>query len=344
MQNNIEKLKNYLSDVYQMEIKKYIAQNTMKKLKDDIKKKESDYKAEFQDNYVENDVIRKKIFAPIILICAILVTMISIQFIGREVFTAQEKAGEYSGTSSDSSVYDGQHLLVNPTSEEIDAYMSNSALKELEKIKKLYNFFKFIEYVLIILLLFCCINIWLSYKKRKEEKEKADIRNKNLAERTKNKISILNKNYYTIQEAEREIEKTLEQLYSLNIIYPKYRYLEACGMFLEYLMSGRAQALEATPGFAGAYNLFEEELFRGEIKNKLNEITQNQKILIQGQRNIITGMNTIIAGIDDLCQKADNTQKSIGKMTKAVETNNFYNSVIAYNTTISRKIMENYYY
>lgn len=50
---------------------------------------------------------------------------------------------------------------------------------------------------------------------------------------------------------------TLQKLYGLNIVYPKYRTIVPVTMFCEYMESGRCEALD---GADGAYNKYEEEL------------------------------------------------------------------------------------
>lgn len=157
-------------------------------------------------------------------------------------------------------------------------------------------------------------------------------------------MDIITENYEVLRTMQKDISGTLKQLYSLNIIYPKYRYLEACGTFLEYLLSGRAHALEATPGFAGAYTLFEEELFRGEISDKLDQILQNQRVLIRGQKEILNKTDSIIEGIDRACRDCSDIKSGMNKISRAQEVYTFYNAVTAYNTTVSRRIMEHYYY
>ena len=66
-----------------------------------------------------------------------------------------------------------------------------------------------------------------------------------------------------------ESEKALQQLYELNVIYPKYRGLIPVTMFCEYLDSGRRTVLE---GIHGMYDLYESELLGEKIVGQLTEI------------------------------------------------------------------------
>lgn len=86
------------------------------------------------------------------------------------------------------------------------------------------------------------------------------------------------KNVHSCNEA-------LNQLYSLNIIFPKYRNFIAISQIYEYFMSGRCTELE---GHEGAYNIFENEVRQNiiimqlnEALNQLEQIKQNQYMIYQ---------------------------------------------------------------
>ncbi|EET58595.1 hypothetical protein BRYFOR_09431 [Marvinbryantia formatexigens DSM 14469] len=176
-----------------------------------------------------------------------------------------------------------------------------------------------------------------SYKKMKNDETVVNTLNKTIGEKGENDMHILEANYQIIKEAYDINKKTLEKLYSLNIIYHKYHYLEACGMFLEYLISGRTHSLEAQGSDPGAYNIYEDELYRGIIVDKLDNILSNQCILIDGQRQISKQLDFLTKGIDEV-------QKEMKGVKKAAQLNTFYNSVTAYNTSVLRKISEQRYY
>lgn len=115
-------------------------------------------------------------------------------------------------------------------------------------------------------------------------------------------------------------KKTLNQLYSLNIIFPKYRNLIAISQIYEYFVSGRCTTLE---GHEGAYNIFENELRQNIIIlqlniviNQLEQIKQNQYMVYQAIQN----SNQLLASIErNMSIAAYNT------------------SVIAENTAISNR-------
>lgn len=78
-----------------------------------------------------------------------------------------------------------------------------------------------------------------------------------------------------------ESNRFLEQIYSNNIIYPKYRNLPAISSFLDYFSSGRCSSLT---GPYGAYNLYENEARLDGIITRLDNInTQLNRIQFHQQ-------------------------------------------------------------
>ena len=61
-------------------------------------------------------------------------------------------------------------------------------------------------------------------------------------------------------------------LYSMNIIFPKYRTIPALAAICEYFMTGRCDELT---GPHGAYNLYEEEVRKNTMISQLNTIIAN---------------------------------------------------------------------
>lgn len=80
-------------------------------------------------------------------------------------------------------------------------------------------------------------------------------------------------------------EQILEELYSFDILFPKYRNIVAVSSIFEYLEAERCYELT---GHEGAYNLYENELRLGhiieqldDIKVELREIKENQEKLYE---------------------------------------------------------------
>lgn len=69
----------------------------------------------------------------------------------------------------------------------------------------------------------------------------------------------------------KKVQATLEQLYAMNILHPKYRNFIAVTMLLEYFETERCDTLT---GANGAYNLYESELRQNLIIMKLDEVIE----------------------------------------------------------------------
>lgn len=125
-----------------------------------------------------------------------------------------------------------------------------------------------------------------------------------------------------------ETKETLQNLYELNVIFPKYRNLIAISTIYEYFASGRCTELT---GANGAYNLYESELRQNliigkleNIRNNLEQIKDNQYILYnemskanrsiaqinQDVRELLTVANSSKASLDIAAKCAEATQKN----------------------------------
>ncbi len=69
----------------------------------------------------------------------------------------------------------------------------------------------------------------------------------------------------------RETEKALNDLYAVDVIFPKYHNLVAVCSFYEYLMAGRCSRLT---GHDGAYNIYETEARLDRILTKIDVVIQ----------------------------------------------------------------------
>ncbi len=164
------------------------------------------------------------------------------------------------------------------------------------------------------------------YVKIQEENEK--IRKRNEKVKNNKKYLSVYKNEYDILTQEYERTKNnLSILYSLDVIYPKYRGMVPVCSFYEYLCSGRCNKLE---GHEGAYNIYEMELRQNiiiakldSIIYKLDQIKDNQYILYTKlndiNKNVSLMYNTVIAQLDN------------------IETNSY---IMAYNSYITAKNTE----
>lgn len=91
---------------------------------------------------------------------------------------------------------------------------------------------------------------------------------------------------------------SLRKLYSMNIIHPDYQDFVACGMFLQYLSTGRTHSLEQCGGDPGAYNLYEQDVKFNVIKKQLDQIQKNQQV-------IYGALVQINQNVQDLCSSVE---------------------------------------
>lgn len=98
-----------------------------------------------------------------------------------------------------------------------------------------------------------------------------------------------------------ESRHALDQYYSADIIFPKYRNLPALSSLYEYLTTGRCSELT---GPNGAYNLYESEARQNTIITKLNiiisqleQIRDNQYVLYEEVKKINYNTQKIAAEI-----------------------------------------------
>jgi hypothetical protein len=105
--------------------------------------------------------------------------------------------------------------------------------------------------------------------------------------------------------AKKEIKKilaTLNRVYSLNVIYSKYRSYVPLNTFCEYLESGRCDSLA---GPAGAYNLFEAESRSNEILSQLSSISASLETIKNTQFMIYQELKSINSSLSDITNTLD---------------------------------------
>lgn len=152
-----------------------------------------------------------------------------------------------------------------------------------------------------------------NYERQVDDDRERVNRELELADNYRRTGSLYSQNISSCQEA-------LNQLYSLDIIFPKYRNFVAIAQIYEYYMSGRCVELE---GHEGAYNVFENELRQNVIISQLNDVLYNLEEI----------KNTQYMIYDALCE-ANNRLSRIESNTEAIAYNT---SVIAENSAITAK-------
>lgn len=166
----------------------------------------------------------------------------------------------------------------------------------------------------------------------KAKKERERMRSEGAAKR------VLLQEVETIKERVMPSQKLLDSLYSMNVIYPKYRNFIAVAQLLEYFESGRRDTLG---GVNGAYDLYEQERFQNMIIDRLDRISSQLGILQRTQNVLyqeINRTNTLVSGLENEIQNANLTLQGI-QNTAAITA---YNSMVLARETGARDYI-NYY-
>lgn len=133
--------------------------------------------------------------------------------------------------------------------------------------------------------------------------------------------------YYSAQlkECKKNLEKintTLQQYYSLNIIYPDYRGLVPIATIYGYLESGRCFSLY---GHEGAYNLYSSEARLNQILVKLDDIIDSLDDLRRGQ-------NILKQELKNSNYKLDSLSNSLDNINNNIKLNAYYSEISAINS------------
>lgn len=125
-----------------------------------------------------------------------------------------------------------------------------------------------------------------------------------------------------------ETERVLEQLYDLDVIFPKYRELVALCSMYEYFITGRVTTFK---GADGAYNLFESELRQNliiasiqDIGSQLEDIKRNQYTLYSEMKR----SNELLSGISS---SLDATLATVSSIRQLTAVNNVLTASVAEN-------------
>ena len=128
-----------------------------------------------------------------------------------------------------------------------------------------------------------------------------------------------------LQSKVSQISNTLDSLYSLDIIHPKYRNMVAVIRILEYFDSGRCTALT---GAGGAYNKYEDEIRQDAIISKLDtainclyQIRDNQYMLYET--------------LEDCLDTSDRIASQVSALTDSSKNIEACSAVAAYNSKIA---------
>ena len=138
-------------------------------------------------------------------------------------------------------------------------------------------------------------------------------------------VDTLKKEFATRKIAElkrqlKEEKETRDTLYSLNVIYGKYRSIVPLGSFIDYFASGRCNSFD---GPDGAYNLYENEIRLDRITDrldtiieKLDEIKTNQRAMYFALCEMNRTLLSLNASINEAAVRISDSIREEGVATR----------------------------
>lgn len=130
------------------------------------------------------------------------------------------------------------------------------------------------------------------------------------------KQNTLKVKYTQLLELHNQTTEALDNLYSLDIIYPKYRNIIAVSSISEYFDSGRCDSFT---GPNGAYNMYEDELKQNLIINNLESINDNLESIKNNQYSLYEIMNDNLGYYNAINREITNTDSQILDLTNTTK-------------------------
>ena len=145
---------------------------------------------------------------------------------------------------------------------------------------------------------------------------------------------------YVIQDNKEKLKQAytcamanLTNVYGANIIYKKYQTVEACSSMYDYLESGRCYTLE---GPHGAYNKYDDELSKGMIIERLEEINSKMDVVISNQvkayhvmQNIEKNVSEMKSEINFICNSLQEVDEKLNDIANNTKITAWASSVVA---------------
>lgn len=141
--------------------------------------------------------------------------------------------------------------------------------------------------------------------------------------------SLIEKKIIEAKEILEKQYKTRSEMYSLNIVFGKYRNLVALTTFYEYLISGRCSFLE---GAHGAYNIYEAEIRSNKIISQLSEIRNSLDSIQNTQYTICTQIQDINQRTAHLAKSMDAACNALLEIKQSSANTERNSALIAFNT------------
>lgn len=128
---------------------------------------------------------------------------------------------------------------------------------------------------------------------------------------------------------------TLKKLYSLDIIYPKYRNFVAISSFYDYFESGRCNTLK---GHGGAYDVFENEVRQDMIIAKLDEVIKRLERIEDTQYMLYSAINKSNQIASGMSNQIFSMAGSLKEISANSSVSAYYQRETALNTDALRRI------
>lgn len=126
----------------------------------------------------------------------------------------------------------------------------------------------------------------------------------------------------------------LNQMYTSNIIYPKYRNLPAISSFLDYFSSGRCTSLT---GPYGAYNLYESEARMDGIITRLDNISSQLTQIQFNQRMLFFALKNCNETVSRLCRSVENSANHLSQIAASQSKIEENSAMAAYRAKLLEK-------
>jgi hypothetical protein len=168
-------------------------------------------------------------------------------------------------------------------------------------------------------------------KNEEIEKNNAKIRtlNQDIRSKCQQQEQLLQTELQHAQATYAKTSELLQQYYSKDIVYGKYRSMVPITMFCEYLLSGRCSELV---GHEGAYNIYESEILMNAIITKLSDIISQLEKIQENQHMLAHMISAVTNELGLLRNSIDQNTSSLSRIENNQVTANYYQQIQAENS------------
>lgn len=301
---NFNALKEYISNIYQLESSLY-AQNTLRnEIQREINKlsniRDQDFEAHKSFNMDYETIIGMISFGAIIGCIVAFVT-----------------------------TFKSEHNIV----------LNAIALIKIIFLKKTWLY---IFYGIVVALLLSLVGYIISYLNVKSDNKEIDKINENIKiknaynrKNVQSQISILKNEQTKVDSFINQTKNILNEYYSQNIVFDKYRNFVAISSFHEYLSCLRCTTLE---GYQGAYSIYESEMRQNLIINKLDEVIIHLKAIEQNQYMLYSAINESNSKTSSLIQEMHDISHNLRSIDESNSITAYYNKITAQNSEFLKNV------